>query len=67
MSGQAAKLLSNVLPFVAAVGALHHFGVLKTQPHPTQHYYQQMRKEADKQWPSGNKKLDYMLGLAHGT
>jgi len=32
-----------------------------------QHYYQQMRKEADKQWPSKNKKLDWMVGLAHGT
>lgn len=32
-----------------------------------QHYYQQMRKEADKQWPSKNKKLDWMLALAHGT
>jgi hypothetical protein len=32
-----------------------------------QHYYQQMRKEADKQWPSKNKKLDWVLALAHGT
>lgn len=32
-----------------------------------QHYYQQMRKEADKQWPSKNKKLDFVLALAHGT
>lgn len=31
------------------------------------HYYQQMAKEADKQWPSKNKKLDWMLALAHGT
>jgi hypothetical protein len=31
------------------------------------HYYQAMAKEADKQWPSKNKKLDWMLALAHGT
>jgi phosphate/sulfate permease len=33
----------------------------------SQHHYQQMRKEADKQWPSSNKKLDWMIALAHGT
>jgi hypothetical protein len=61
------KLLVGMSPFFAAVGVMYHYGVLDTQPHPTQHYYQQMRKEADKQWPSKNKKLDWMLALAHGT
>ena len=33
----------------------------------SQNYHQQMQKQADKQWPSKNKKLDWMLALSHGT
>jgi hypothetical protein len=66
MSG-VGKLIVGMAPFFAAVSVMYHYGILDTQAYPEQHYYQQMRKEADKQWPSKNKKLDWVLALAHGT
>lgn len=66
----AMKALANgcvaMSPFFCALSVMYHYGVLDTVPHPP-HYYQAMAKEADKQWPSKNKKLDWMLALAHGT
>jgi hypothetical protein len=61
------KLCVAMSPFFAAVSVMYHYGAFETQQFPTQHHYQQMRKEADKQWPSSNKKLDWMIALAHGT
>jgi hypothetical protein len=62
------SLLNTFSPFF--VSATLAFGVLKyadSKQAPVKHWAMQQRKEADKAFPTKNKRLDFALCLAHGT
>eukprot|EP00775_Hariotina_reticulata_P006684 gene6684-6907_t len=68
MSSLPGSLLITFSPFI--VGATVAFGALAykdaTCPQP-KHWAQQQRLEKDKAFPTQNKKLDFVIAMAHGT
>jgi hypothetical protein len=64
----ASSLLLTFSPFFAAVTLT--FGAMKYADEkraPLNHWALQRRLEADKVFPTQNKRLDFTLCLAHGT